>query len=42
MCISWIVNHLIIIDARCKHEDHTKANFIFLAPCIVIKLYTIN
>ena len=22
LCISWIVKCLIIIDARCKHEDN--------------------
>ena len=28
LCISWIITCLIIIDARCKHEDYKKSSLI--------------
>ena len=32
LCISWIIKCLIIIDARCKHEDSSLLLLISLSP----------
>ena len=34
LCISWIIKCLILIDARCKHEDYFSGSYseIFIFP----------
>jgi len=39
LCISWIVKCLIIIDARCKHEDYLYSVYFVNQPLHVSSIF---